>query len=161
MKSRSLVLCVALPLAMAPRLVAQDPARDPEPTVRVAPLSRSPLIFASPVNGGCYIAAPGQCKIHVEPFTINITSGKKMVQFRLVAIRSGTGTQTVIYDWRPDLSNPPPPSGTMYTPSLVTQDFAATCGGSYSVSLQGQDSGDASMFNLGLTGNFTCPTTVP
>ena len=28
---------------------------------------REPMIFASPIHGGCYIAAPGQCKIHVEP----------------------------------------------------------------------------------------------
>ncbi len=161
-KSGSLVFGVALALAAAPRLAAQDQPRDPEPTARVEPLaSRSPLVFASPVHGGCYIAAPGQCKIHVEPFTINIASGTKIALFRLVAIRLPGGAQTTIYDWRPDQSNPAPPTGTTYTPSLVTQDFAATCGNNYEVSLQGRDTGDVNVFNLGLTGQFTCPTTVP
>jgi hypothetical protein len=29
------------------------------------------------------------------------------------------------------------------------------------ISLQGMDSGDASLFNLGLTGQFTCPSSMP
>jgi hypothetical protein len=130
---------------------------------RPVPLStRRPLIFASPVHGGCYIAAPGQCKIHVEPFTININSGQKLVLFKLVTIKSGTGTQTTIYDWRPDQSNPAPAIGATYTPSLVTQDFAATCGSSYVVALEGQDTGDAgNTFSLGSTTQFTCPSTAP
>jgi hypothetical protein len=97
----------------------------------------------------------------LEPFTINIASGKKLVQFQLVTIQGGTGIQTTIYDWRPDQSNPVPVSGTTYTPSLVSQDFAATCGKSYGVSLQGMDSGDGGMYSLGLTGQFTCPSSVP
>ncbi|MGA7990136.1 MAG: hypothetical protein WCC53_01765 [Thermoanaerobaculia bacterium] len=159
--SPTILVTLAFILAAAPRVVAQDSGRAPEASARAAPLaSRTPLVFASPVHGGCYIAAPGQCKIHVEPFTINIAPGTKLVLFKLVAI-SGTGVQTTIYDWRPDQSNPPPPTGTTYTPSLVTQDFAATCGSSYEVNLQGRDSGDTSLFSLGLTGQFTCPTTVP
>ena len=162
---RLLCLTILAALALvpsAPRLSAQEPAREPEASVRVSPLAgRTPLIFASPIHGGCYIAAPGQCKIHVEPFTIDLTSGKRMVFFQLVTIRGGTGAQTVIYDWRPDQSNPVPYTGTTYTPSLVTQDFAATCGASYMVSLQGRDSGDTSAFNLGLTGQFTCPSAAP
>lgn len=128
-----------------------------------APVSTpaAPEIFASPVHGGCYIAGPSDCRIHVEPFTINITSGKKLALFRLVAIQGGTGTQTVIYDWRPDQSNPAPSSGTTYTPSLVAQDFAATCGKSYEISLQGRDTGDTNVFNLGLTGQFTCTLSMP
>lgn len=160
---RGFVLLSALALAAAaPRLAAQEQPRSPDANARLSPLaSRTPLIFASPVHGGCYIAAPGQCKIHVEPFTISIASGKKLAQFSLVAIRIGPGAQTVLYDWRPDQSNPAPAIGTTYTPSLVTQDFAATCGGSYQVSLQGKDTGDANVFNLGLTATFTCPTAVP
>lgn len=117
----------------------------------------APDIFASPVHAGCYLAKADRCKIHVEPFTINIASGKKLAQFQLVAIRTGTGTQTVIYDWRPDQSNPAPVSGTTYTPSLVAKDFAARCGETYEISLQGKDTGDTSVFSLGLTGQFTCP----
>jgi hypothetical protein len=97
----------------------------------------------------------------VEPFTITIASATKLAQFQLVAIQAGTGTQTRIYDFRPDQSNPVPASGTTYTPSLVAQDFAATCGRSYTISLQGRDTGDVGLFNLGITGQFSCPASMP
>ena len=116
----------------------------------------APEIFASPVHAGCYQAKADRCKIHVEPFTINLASGQKLVLFKLVAIRISTGVQTTIYDWRPDQSNPVP-SGTTYTPSLVAKDFAATCGEAYEISLQGQDTGDANLLDLGITNQFTCP----
>jgi|WetSurMetagenome_2_1015567.scaffolds.fasta_scaffold64797_3 hypothetical protein len=141
---------LALRLAAGSQPVMASAAVDVPPT--------APEIFASPVHAGCYLAKADRCKIHVEPFTINIASGKKLALFRLVAIRSSTGAQTIIYDWRPDQSNPAPPSGTTYTPSLVKKDFAATCGESYEISLQGRDTGDANLFNLGLTDQFTCPT---
>jgi hypothetical protein len=118
-------------------------------------------IFASPIQGGCYIAGPSECRLHVEPFTINLASGKKLVFFELVTIQIGTGTQRVIYDFRTDASNPVPFSGSTYTPSLVTQDFAATCGSKYEISLQGQDSGDSGPLNLGLTGQIQCPSAAP
>jgi hypothetical protein len=120
-------------------------------------MAAAPEIFASPVHAGCYLAKADRCKIHVEPFTINIASGQKLALFRLIAIRGGTGAQTTIYDWRPDLSNPVPVIGTTYTPSLVAKDFAARCGASYEISLQGKDTGDTNIFNLGLTDQFTCP----
>jgi hypothetical protein len=116
-----------------------------------------PEVYASPVHAGCYLARSDRCKIHVEPFTINLASGEKLVKFRLVATRVGSGTQTTIYDFRPDQSNPLPVSGSAITPSLVAKDFAATCGQTYSISLQGQDTGDANLLNLGSTGQFTCP----
>jgi len=150
------VVAAALPLS------AEEPAKSAEVQAKAsAQPPREPMIFASPIHGGCYIAAPGQCKIHVEPFSITVASTKKLVFFQLITILGGVGTQRVIYDWRPDQSNPAPPSGTTYTPSLVTQDFAATCGNNYEISLQGQDTGDTSLFNLGLTGQFTCPSTAP
>ena len=117
-----------------------------------------PEVYASPVHAGCYLAKEDRCKIHVEPFTINVASGKKLVKFRLVSINATAGsTQGVIYDFRPDQNNPVPFIGTTYTPSLVARDFAATCGRTYQVSLQGMDTGDANMFNLGLTTQFSCP----
>lgn len=125
---------------------------------RSSQVNASVNVFASPVNAGCYIAGPNDCRIHVDPFTINLAATKRLVFFQLVTIQSGTGTQRVIYDFRPDQSNPPPLSGSTFTPSLVTQDFAATCGQSYELSLQGQDTGDASALSLGLTGKFTCPS---
>jgi hypothetical protein len=117
----------------------------------------APAIFASPIQAGCYLAKPYLCKIHVDPFTINIASGKKLVQFELVAIRTATGAQTTIYDFRTDQSNPVPFIGSTYAPSLVAKDFGATCGQTYELSLQGKDSGDTGVFNLGLTNQFTCP----
>lgn len=125
------------------------------------PAIAAPDIYASPVQGGCYVSGPSECRLHVDPFTINLTATKKLVRFQLVAIQGGTGIQTTIYDFRPDLSNPAPLSGSTYTPTLVAQDFAATCGKSYSISLQGQDTGDTNMFNLGLTDQFTCPASMP
>lgn len=116
-----------------------------------------PEIYASPVQAGCYLARRDRCKIHVDPYTITIANTKKLVRFQLVAIRAGTGVQTVIYDWRPDQSNPAPSSGSTYSPSPVAKDFGASCGGSYTLSLQGQDTGDTTLFNLGLTNQFTCP----
>jgi hypothetical protein len=121
----------------------------------------APEIFASPVQGGCYIAGPSDCRIHLDPFTINLATSKKLTRFQLVAIQGGSGVQTTIFDFRPDQSNPVPLSGSTYTPSLVAQDFAATCGKSYMISLQGQDTGDVNMLNLGMTGQFTCPASIP
>ncbi len=128
--------------------------------VSPTPSSAAPDIFASPIHGGCYIAGPSDCRIHVEPFTINIASGKKLALFRLVLFPS-VGSFATIYDWKPDQSNPVPTSGTTYTPSLVAMDFAATCGKTYYVSLQGQDTGDVNVFTLGSTGTFTCPASIP
>jgi hypothetical protein len=139
-----------LVMVLAVSLIASGAAQPP-------PVRAEPQIFASPVHAGCYLEKIDRCKIHVEPFTINLAAGKKLVLFKLVAINVGTSIQTVIYDFRPDQSNPAPPSGNTYTPSLVAKDFAAACSQSYMVSLQGQDTGDTGVFNLGLTAQFTCP----
>lgn len=124
------------------------------------PVQAAPDILASPVHGGCYIAGPSDCRLHVEPFTINVAAGKRLVYFQLLAARSGADT-TVIYDFRPDQSNPLPLSGSTVTPSLVAQDFAATCGATYMIYLQGKDTGDPNPYNLGITAQFTCPARVP
>jgi hypothetical protein len=124
----------------------------------------APEIYASPVQAGCYIATPNDCRIHVDPFTINLntTPGTKLVQYSFVAIQLPSGIQTTIYDFRTDQSNPAPVGAVFsYSPSLVAQDFAATCGKNYEISLQGQDTADSSVYNLGLTRQFTCPTGVP
>lgn len=117
----------------------------------------NPAIFASPVQAGCYLARRDRCKIHVEPISINLAPGSKLVRFQLVAIRSTGGLQKVIYDFRPDQSNPAPLTGSVFNPTKVAKDFAATCGQAYTLSLQGQDTLGSSMLNLGLTGTFTCP----
>jgi hypothetical protein len=118
-------------------------------------------IYASPIQGGCYVAAPRDCRLHVDPFTINLQTGSKLVYFQLVSIDTSFGASQVIYDFRPDQSNPVPPIGNTYTPSLVAQDFAATCGHKYMINLQGQDTLDPNPFSLGLTHEITCPSTAP
>jgi hypothetical protein len=114
----------------------------------------APEVYSSPINGGCYISAPNECKLHVDPFTINIndTPGTTLVEFQLQA-----NGQTV-YHFRTDVSNPPAAD---YTPSLVALDFAATCGESYSMNILGRDSLDANLLNMGQTAEFTCPAVVP
>ncbi len=154
MKTRILVLA-GLVLLVVAALMAWPVLNRP------SQVKAAPDIYASPIHGGCYIAGPSDCRLHVEPFTINLASGRKLVKFQLITIQAGTGIQKVIYDFRPDQSNPAPSSGSTFTPSLVAQDFAATCGKSYEISLQGQDTGDPNPLSLGLTGWFTCTASMP
>jgi hypothetical protein len=121
MRSR-LFLIFGIVLLLAGALVAWSVLIHPNRAVA------APEIYASPVQAGCYIAAPSDCRLHVEPFTIYLAPGEKLVYFQLIAIEAGTYIQRMIYDFRPDQSNPAPPSGDTYTPSLVAQDYAATCG---------------------------------
>jgi len=127
---------------------------------KTEPATAEPEVYASPVHAGCYIAAPSDCRIHVEPFTINIQTGSKLMYFQLWATRSGYSSQ-LIYDFKPDLSNPLPSSGTVVTPSLVAQDYAAYCGATYYIALIGRDTLDPTQYVLGSTGQFTCPANVP
>ncbi len=122
------------------------------------PAQAAPDILATPVQAGCYQPRPDRCKIHVEPFTITVASGKKLVFFSLLTTNQHTAAQRIIYNFKPDVSNPVPLAGNTFTPSRVAKDFAATCGEVYSVSLQGQDTGDPNAYNLGSTGWITCPT---
>jgi hypothetical protein len=114
----------------------------------------APEVFSSPINGGCYITAPNECKLHVDPFTVNINdgAGAKLVEFILHA------NGQPIYHFRTDVSNPPAAD---YTPSLVAMDFAATCGETYYMNILGRDSLDANLLNMGQTAEFICPAAVP
>ena len=107
-------------------------------------------VFASPINAGCYIIAPNQCRIHIEPVTVNIAAGKRLVALKL-QLNGAT-----IYDFGTDVSNPPPSVGTTYTPSPVALDFGAVCGTTYTINILGKDTGDANFLNMGLA-SFTCP----
>lgn len=110
--------------------------------------------YASPINGGCYIAGPNQCKIHIDPFTINIENafGKHLVQFTMYANGSP------IYDFRTDVSNPPIYD---YSPSPVALDFAANCGESYYLNFTVKTYDYPNPLNAGQTAEFTCPSNVP
>ena len=149
MKSRWFLLFIAIVLLSSALVLSILPGRGPEVTAA----QEAPEIKISAVHGGCYIAGPNQCKIHVEPFKLSTNTSKTLVAFQVLANRS------VIYDFRTDLSNPPATGDFM--PSLVTQDFAATCGKPYTLNLYGRDSGDSQIYNLAQSGVFTCPVTVP
>jgi len=140
-----LVLAVALMVSGAP-VSAQEPQAGPP---------NAATIFAIPIHGGCYIVGPNQCRFHADPFLINISSGVHLVAFRIVAY---TTLGTTIYDFRTDVSNPPAGN---YTPSLPAEDYAARCGVTYYLNLQGKDDSNVNYYSLGVTGTFTCPAAVP
>jgi hypothetical protein len=110
--------------------------------------------FASPINGGCYIAGPNDCRIHLDPYVININDGggAKLMFFELYA------DGKLIYSFRTDVSNPP---GYDYYATMPAQDFAARCGETYYVNMIARDTTDANPLNYGQTQEFTCPSTVP
>jgi hypothetical protein len=110
--------------------------------------SAAPDVFASPIQGSCYLATPTTCKLKVDPFTINVAPAERLKAFSLQA------NGLTVYDFRSDVSNPP--SGP-YTPSLVRRDFAARCGESYVLNLLAMDTGDSSFLNAGLTDTIVCP----
>jgi hypothetical protein len=114
----------------------------------------APAGFASPINGGCYIAGPNDCRIHVDPFVININDGggAKLILAQIYA------NGALVYDFRTDVSNPPGTDYYMATPAL---DFGARCGETFYVNLIAQDTTDANPLNYGQTAEFTCPAGVP
>jgi hypothetical protein len=116
----------------------------------------APEVFQSGISGGCYIAEPDVCKIHVDPFTINVDdgAGEKLVEFQLRA------NDAIIYEFKTDESTLYRPEGD-YQPSLVTQDFAASCGETYEIKLLARDEGDTVLNIVATTGQFTCPVSVP
>lgn len=117
----------------------------------------APEVFQSGISGGCYIAAPDSCKIHVDPFMVNVDdqNNENLVEFQLRANGS------TIYQFKTDALSEYRPTGD-YTPTLVTQDFAASCGTGYEVQLLARDEGDGNvLYLLGTTGVFTCPTNIP
>ena len=139
-----IVLTVLAAITAWPLLIRQDKA------------AAAPEVFAGGINGGCYITAPNVCKIHVDPFTINVNDGGgfRLVEFQLQANGS------TIYHYKTDSQSAYRPTGD-YTPSLVMQDFAATCGETYYLNLLARDEGDSSLLNTAITEQFTCPSSVP
>ncbi len=116
-------------------------------------------ILASPVQAGCYLAKRDRCKIHVEPFTINLAGGQKLVFFQLV---DDLGRH------RDPASDLRLSSGPLKPGSVKRQHFHSFAGSPRIMlspaaihirsACRGRDTGDANAYNLGLTGQFTCPT---
>ncbi len=106
-------------------------------------------LYASPLNASCTLATRSTCKIHLEPFTINKSSGPQLLGFQVYA------NSTMIYDFKTDVSNPPFTSS--YTPSRVKQDFAATCSRTYDIFVIARDSDDPNYYVLGGVQDVVCP----
>lgn len=121
------------------------------------PVSGEVAILASPIQAGCYQVHHDLCKIHIEPFTVNLAASSKLVYFQVLAQRQGAFTGSVIWDFRSDVSYSLPVSGSVVNPSLPKKDFAAACGQTYTISLQGQDTSSASTYILGMTNPISCP----
>ncbi len=149
MRSRVPVLAFVV-LAIAVSLLAIFPVLN-KPQAALA----AEDVFASPLNGGCYIAEASQCRIHIDPYTVNVGVGNRLQAVRLQA------NGTTVYDYKTDVSNPPPFSGATYTISNVALDFAATCGTTYVINMLGKANNDANFLNMGQTASFTCPSYVP
>ena len=105
-------------------------------------------IQASPINAGCYIASPGKCLIHVDPYTIHVSTGERLRAFKLLA------GDSPVYQFATDNSNPPVGD---YTPSSPKLDFAVSCGQTYTLALDAKDSGDIDYQNAGLISDIHCP----
>jgi hypothetical protein len=129
--------------------------------LRSSQVSGEPVTFSNSLQAGCYIAGPDDCRIHTDPFTIKTNGSKKLVAFTMMAIETGSGSEKPLYDFRTNDNEPSSHKGSMYTPSLVTQDFAVTCGKTYQLSLRGIDSSDASQQTYATTAAFTCPAQMP
>lgn len=144
------ILALALVLLLLTTLaVAQFLARDRTATA-------APEVIAGGISGGCYIAAANSCKIHVDPFTVNLNDDQnyRLIEFQLVL------NNDLIYHFTTSANPSDRPIGD-YTPSLVMQDFAATCGQTYVIKLMARDEGDANILEAARTGQFVCPSTVP
>jgi hypothetical protein len=118
----------------------------------------APNVFSGPANGGCYLDTVTTCRIQVDRWQPIVTDpGQKLLAFQLRAVPGGSGTGSVLYDFRTDVSNPPVGS---YLPSLVKKGFAAQCGATYSLSLRARDAGDLDFEEIGRTNTFQCPAAV-
>jgi hypothetical protein len=113
-----------------------------------APSPAVPGVLASPLHAACVRVEPSVCKLHVDPYTIQVAPGQRLLAFQLRANGS------LLYDYRTDVSNPP--SGS-FSPSLVQLDFAATCGITYTVNLLARDTGDSALLNAGQAEGIACP----
>ncbi len=110
--------------------------------------SASPNVFASPVHAGCYRSAWGDCKIRVDPFTVQVAAGRGFVGLRILA------NGKLLYDVRADALYRPTGN---FTPTLPKMDFAAHCNQIYTVAVIARDTGDTTYYTTGQTATFTCP----
>jgi len=106
-------------------------------------------VLPSAVNAGCYLAAAGDCRVHIDPITINMSPGRHLVAVQVRA------DDTPVYDFRADAASPP--SGS-YSPSTPALDVGVQCNQTVVVTLLAQDSGDPVFAKVGETTTITCPS---
>ncbi|MDX1664761.1 MAG: hypothetical protein R3272_13295 [Candidatus Promineifilaceae bacterium] len=145
------LLALSVLLVTGSLVLAQD---DAEP--------QAPEVFAHEIYGGCYLAELDQCRIHVEPFTINVdaANNERLAEFRLSANNESGGTSLLLYHFSTDASYSRMPVGD-YTPSFVqNQDYGAVCGETYNLRVTARGatpSSDGSLLVSAISGPFTCP----
>lgn len=127
-------------LASAAWIIAKEPQ-----ATSAAPEN---VVYASPIHASCYLATRSTCKIQIDPFTIQKSTGPALLGFQVLA------NGTLLYDFKTDVSNPPILN---YTPSRVKQDFAATCGTTYDIFLIAKDASDPNYYVLGGIQDVVCP----
>ncbi len=126
----------------------------PAQTTGPGPSPAAPHI-GTPINAACYVAAPGQCRLHVDPFNVNADPNTYLRLIRLEASIPPSPAQ-IIYEYGTDV-NTLPATGVYYSPSPTREDFPALCGMTYQVNLRVQDNVNDEFANAGQTRLFTCP----
>lgn len=106
-------------------------------------------VLAGQLNGGCYIATPTTCKLHVDALAVNVSSGYRLVGFELQA------NAKTIYAFSTDVSNPP--GSGIYMASLPRHGFAARCGETYTLRLVARDTSSRNGQVTSQSGAITCP----
>jgi hypothetical protein len=109
----------------------------------------APTVLAGSLEGGCYLETPTVCKIHVDPFTIDIAPGESLLGFQI------TANGQTLYDFGASINFSPVIS---YTPSSVALDFAASCGETYTLELHALDTSDLDFVTIGGTQPILCPS---
>ncbi len=129
------------------------------PLIGTAILTASPgishAVFAQVLEGGCYIEQHRVCKLHVEPFTINVneTIDERVRQFQLRL------NGVVVYEMSTDDVYSRRPAGD-FSPTLGTQDIAIECNTMYSLDIIVHSStpgADNSPVLAGRAEPFSCP----
>jgi len=117
---------------------------------RAAPYAAAaPTVLTGSLEGGCYLITTTTCKIYVEPFSIRITPGEKLLSFNL------TANDQLMYDFGASTADPLMGD---YIPSSVALDFAARCGRTYALELHALDTSDLDFVTIGQTQPITCPS---
>lgn len=110
---------------------------------------------------GCYKLEESVCRIHVQPFEIQVdeTVDERAAEFALFASNTVTGNAVELWRFATDATFNEKPIGD-YSPPLPKADFPAQCGETYVVTIEtrGNTSDtEGTLATTGSSGEFTCP----